>query len=327
MDSQERYDEETWNLMLSAFQGTLTAEEERRFNEWLGSSTANRELYERMALIWKEGLEYYPVYEQADEKKAWEALQLRMGAKPVLRLGTWTVAAVLFMLVAGAGWWFFAGRDSGVSYVTGPNETKEISLPDGSSVSLQPETRLERLPGYNKSSRGLKLVSGTAIFDVVRLVDKPFHVDMDGAEVRDIGTRFRIEKTADSIRVAVESGRIAFVPVQTGDIREVGAGGAISLYTDARHGGELHVEAGGGDFGEDSLKFDNTPLTQILEALARQSGKKIVLRDVVAGQKRLTLHLNGESLESALRVICASVNLEYRLEGGEYVLKKRAGSK
>jgi transmembrane sensor len=71
------------------------------------------------------------------------------------------------------------------------------------------------------------------------------------------------------------------------------------------------------------LRFDNTPLSQVLPALEKLFGKQILLNDTLAAQKRLTLNLGGESLESALQVICASLDLEYVLKDGKYVLEKR----
>src|SRR5690349_2420648 len=83
MDSQSSYtyDDLPWQLIVPALHGELSPEESGPFEEWLAASPVNREKYQRLLHIWREGIADYTVYAQADEKQAWEALrgQLAMG--------------------------------------------------------------------------------------------------------------------------------------------------------------------------------------------------------------------------------------------------------
>jgi len=317
MDLQASYNEEQWELMLSALQGELSAEEQIQFDQWLAASPANRECYEQLERTWREGLADYLKYSGANENAAWDALQRKLGAQktgagtpaPLRRMpgiGQWMAVAALVVLLAGAGWYFFNERRSAVAYTTGGGETKDISLPDGTKMALDPATRMEVPAGYNRGDRRLRLVSGKASFDVAHIAERPFLVEADGVRVEDIGTQFTIEKTADSVRVNVSSGKVAFVLIQTGETRQLAAGESLSVYA-----------------GADSMRFTNTPLADILTTLERHSGRKIVLNDGSFAGKRLTLNLNGESLENSLRIICTSLNLEYTLKAGVYVLDKK----
>jgi ferric-dicitrate binding protein FerR (iron transport regulator) len=141
---------------------------------------------------------------------------------------------------------------------------------------------------------------------------------MDAATVKDIGTSFTIDKTADSITVQVTAGRIAFLPKEDRKSTEIAAGGSICLYTGPGRAGEIKTTA-----GADSLRFEDAPLTQILTGLERSSGKRIVLADTAVAQKRLTLNLEGEAFENALEVICSSAGLKYTIHDGTYVLLRK----
>jgi transmembrane sensor len=320
MDPKPTYD--PWELIVSALQGELSAAEELKFQEWLAASADNREMYDRLFQAWAKGLGDYGVYTQADTNGALEALRRKMeaarhggqGFKPipgadsrrVIRISWLAAVAAMILILAGAGWWFYAGKGSAASYATGNSDTKDISLADGTRVILQPQTRMEVEPGFNGAARTVRLVIGKASFDVVHMASRPFVVDMDGVKVEDIGTSFTLEKTVDSLRIAVSAGRIAVTQKKAGVSREMNAGDSFTLYT-----------------GMDSLRFDNAPLLEILAALEKRSGKRIQLTDGSVAQKRLTLNLDGESLESSLRVICASLNLEYALKEGVYVLEKK----
>jgi transmembrane sensor len=357
MDSQSTYDDLPWELIASALQGRLSPEEDLRFREWLAVSESNRDKYDQLLRVWKDGMGDYVFYQEANEDKAWEALREKMGDKGrtegkggtedrdrmgedrigeersgeerkgkngngVISIKRWmaVAAAAALLLVAGAGWWYMSGR-SAIQYETA-NEQKKISLPDGSTVVLNPQTHIQLARNYNTSARTVILIRGQAHFEVLHHTQRPFMVDMDAASIKDIGTSFTVEKTKDSIKVAVSEGKIAFIKKVSGESREISAGGAICLYTGAYRSGEIRA-TDPAISRTDSLRFDNAPLSEVITALQKLSGKRIRLTDTQMGQKRLTVHLGGESFDDALKIICASLNLEYTGANGEYILKSR----
>ncbi|MBS1661815.1 MAG: FecR domain-containing protein [Bacteroidetes bacterium] len=323
MDSQSSYNDLPWQLIVQALQDGLSPEENLRFGEWLAASPGNRERYERLLSIWKEGLTGYPLYQAADETQAWEALRKQLGTglirpdikkKPVPMV-RWMAAAVLLLLAGGVTWWYTSGQDT-VQYATAAGEQKQISLPDGSRLVLKPQTHLQLAKGYNRTERKVVLLDGSATFDVSHQEQRPFIVDMDAASVRDIGTSFTITKTKDSIMIAVSEGKVAFTAKETAETRELSAGATLCLYEMAKNKGEMKISG-----NTDPLNFDNASLSDVIAALQKKYGMTILLQDSSAGQKRLTVHLDGESLEEAVKVVCASLNLEYISDKGNYILK------
>jgi transmembrane sensor len=160
MDSLPTYDNLPWDLIVSALQGSLSPDEDREFTKWLAVSEENQRQYDRLQQIWKDRLADYMVYHGADELKALEALHARIDNKGVIPMyqskGTpmtrrWVAAAAVLVLTIGASWWYFSGRRSYVAFETASNEQRNISLPDGSTVKLDPETRIQLVPGYNKA--------------------------------------------------------------------------------------------------------------------------------------------------------------------------------
>jgi transmembrane sensor len=329
MDSLPTYDNLPWDMIVSALQGTLSPGEELEFLKWLAISVDNQLRYDQLQRIWKDRLADYMVYHEADEVKALEALHARINNKRVIityiAKGTpmrrWMAAAAVLLLAIGASWWYLSGHRGSVGYQTASNERKSISLPDGSTVELNPQTRIRVVPGYNKAVRTVILDSGEAHFDVTHQERLPFVVDMDVASVKDIGTNFTVQRTKDSIRVAVSGGRVAFVQKKTGEARELSAGNSLAFYISENRFGNMEVANGVGSETQ-SLKFSNSPLSEVIAVLQKVSGKKIALSDPSLGQKRLTVDLNGIAFDNALKIICASLNLEYAEKNSEYILKK-----
>jgi len=181
-------------------------------------------------------------------------------------------------------------------------------------VDLNAQTHIELDRDYNKTGRTVTLISGTARFKVSHQEQLPFTVDIGAVSVKDIGTSFTIERTKDSINVMVSEGKIAFIEKGTGQTREMSAGDSICYYIAERRLVAIKT------------RFDNAPLSDVIVALQQLSGRKILLSDPAIAQKRLTVHLGGESFEDALKTVCASLNLEYEVISGAYVLKSREAS-
>ena len=321
MDTHSNNNELPWLLIVSALQGEITSEDKLQLTAWLAESPANREQFERLERVWKEGMADYPRYLEADETRGWSEMQARLdpgSATRMPRIGRWrwvAAAAAILLLVAGAEWWRTT-RDGGTAwYETAAAEIRSVSLTDGTTMLLQPGTRVKVAAGFNKGARSVIFLDGKAAFAVAHEPSHPFEVVMDGASIRDIGTSFTVSKTTDSIEVVVTDGKVAFTNKITGETRELSAGGAVLLLTSDAHRGEMKTNA---------LQFDDARLSEVIAALEERNGKKIGLADTALGQKRLTVHLDGESFDDAVKVICASLNLESQADSNGYILKNRS---
>ncbi|HXD79471.1 MAG TPA: DUF4880 domain-containing protein, partial [Puia sp.] len=68
-----------WTLISAALQGELAPEDEARLRAWLAESPGNRDEFDRLERLWREGVADYPRYLAADETSAWNDMQARMG--------------------------------------------------------------------------------------------------------------------------------------------------------------------------------------------------------------------------------------------------------
>jgi transmembrane sensor len=331
MDVQPSYNNLPWDMILSALQGSLSPEEDVEFREWLDSSAENRQNYDHLQRVWKDKLADYIPYAEADEGKAWEALQRTISQRssaptPVERklpmIPRWAAAAAIILLATGAGWWYLSGKNAPTLYETA-REQKLISLPDGSTIDINPQTRIRVAHEFNKVGRTVVLEAGEAHFAVAHQVERPFIVDVDAVSVKDIGTDFTVQKTKDSIKVTVTGGKVAFIKKKTGESRELSAGSSLTYFIAENRFGDIKTAADTGINGASHLRFDNAPLSEVISALQKASGKPISLDDPSTGQKRLTVHLEGESFENAIKIICASLNLDYTENKGSYVLRSK----
>jgi transmembrane sensor len=144
-------------------------------------------------------------------------------AKPVRkRRAAWfTGAAALAASIAAALVWFGM---PGEHYQTQVGEVRSLALEDGSSLSLDADSRIE--VAYGSAFRDIHLQSGKALFRAVHRPDRPFRVIVDDILVTDIGTAFQVIDDAEGNRVEVL--------VTEGSVRVAYAGGQVDLVAGQR---------------------------------------------------------------------------------------------
>lgn len=188
----------------------LDADGERVFEQWLAADPRHQDTYASMRQTWFDiaavpGLtELAPVKTQIESKAA---------AQRLPAASRWAGGVVAAGALA-ASFFFLVGRPPvpPPEYRTALAQTREVSLPDGSRAVVGAHSSITI--AYSAAERRVILSSGEALFDVIHDVDRPFVVDAGTSVIRDIGTVFNVNRTANSVRVGVISGR---VQVRSGD--------------------------------------------------------------------------------------------------------------
>ena len=92
-----------------------------------------------------------------------------------------------------------------------PGSKITTKLPDGSLVTLNSGSTITFPANFSGNIREVKL-AGEAFFDIEHNPDKPFFVNMNGDQVRVLGTSFNIRSYPDdsTVYVSVASGRVAY---------------------------------------------------------------------------------------------------------------------
>lgn len=131
----------------------------------------------------------------------------------------WRAAAMMAIVGFGALLTFLYVRDAGFQRIVAGEQTL-VALADGSEVELAPGAIL-MIPreGADVDPRQARLMVGTALFDIARDPEAPFHVQTPNADVTVLGTTFSVEITDvqgdDATRVVLASGRVQVAPRET----------------------------------------------------------------------------------------------------------------
>lgn len=125
--------------------------------------------------------------------------------RPRNRPLVWAAAA---MLIVAAGITSMLVVDSrGRTIQTERGERREVALPDGSVVQIDPETLLR--VKYEEHARRVYLEHGRALFHVAKSSERPFLVEVNDTMVRAVGTAFAVERQSEAVVVTVSEGKVA----------------------------------------------------------------------------------------------------------------------
>jgi transmembrane sensor len=284
--------------------GDVSAQDQAAFQAWLNSSALHRQAIAEYGSFWSE-------FDKLGQ------LRDAVGAEPELdtqarrplqfsRTALAACAASVLVMVAVGGVFLQKSPDRPSvqqasiqqaaaplapmrqSYATAIGGQKKFTLPDGSVVTLNTNSRID--VELLKDRRDVHLVHGEAYFDVVHDKTRPFTVYANRYVVRDIGTAFAVhllEKGLVNVRVAKGSVEIA-APTREGKVSEDAKSlGVLVAGQDVVFGEKIERSAVVSDaelgrklaWRQGQLIYSGQPLSEVLDDISRYSDIEIELAD------------------------------------------------
>lgn len=155
-----------------------------------------------------------------------------------------------------------------------PGQIREVTLSDGSHVTLAPASSLR--PTWRLARRAYVLQRGQAFFAVAHDPARPFTVAAGEARVRVLGTRFDVRRSpSDRVQVQVEQGLVEVSrDLRTGPAMARVAGGQSAL-ADASgvRTARLARSDDAGAWRRDRLAYADAPLEDVIADLNRYGVK------------------------------------------------------
>lgn len=245
--------------------------------------------------------------------------ELKAKPAPVRRLWPRIAAIAATVLLLLAGGTFLLRSSAATIYATGNAEHLDITLPDGTMVTLNANSTLELPNGGWSAAERLVALEGEAFFDVAKNPDRPFLVSTNDAKVRVLGTRFNVRERRGSTRIFLEEGEVnvGWPGTEIPDVRLL----PNEVVTLTERGTQpLHAPASKPSrhlaWKNGHLEFDRLPLVEALNELGDIYGVELNCAD--ANLEKLEISSAGipvDDLKLALRLMEKALDL--RIEGHE----------
>lgn len=287
-----------WLVLLES--GDATAEDRRRFAEWLAADPAHSLAYREAERFWV-GLD---TLNRQDIRDFDRYLEDDTSVAPIARRTSrrhLTAVAATLLLMTVIGLWLAAIWYPRGDYHTATGEQQTITLADGSTVQLNTDSALSVT--MTGTARRLTLHRGEAFFTVAPDTARPFEVTAGNGTIRALGTAFNVRTDQDRVTVTVTEHSITVRTTQDTSA-EIHAGTRITYRSDGRFGQMEPADVARTlAWKRHRLIFENQPLADVLEELARYRSVWILFRDPSLRTLAVTGSFDTERLDRLLTTI------------------------
>lgn len=314
------------DLIARYLSGNISTPEKTELLQWAESSQDNQKFFEEMVQLWSITEAYEDDPFEADTSAGWNQLDKRIedGTRPAASGGSTRIiplsmrsvlrvaAATLLLIAASYGvYTAWVGNISDqpvlVSEETSTDETREITLPDGTQIVLNENTRLSYPENFTERTVEL---TGEAYFDVAHRDDSPFVIVTGDVETIVLGTAFNLRAypDEDKVEVTVQRGKVRLAkktadevpqPDQTVTLEE-GATGVFDLKEQkAVKSEEQLINADAWKTG--IINLDGLEMKQVITVLQRYYDIQIdVENEAIMNCPITNLYFDNEPLDTVL---------------------------
>lgn len=317
------------DLIGKVLAGEATAQEQETVMLWRKQSEANEKYFNQLKTIFeKAGATNVQVEFDADE--AWNKVKSQLGKSegkviPISRTPYFSplrVAATIFLLVAiSMVIYLKTAPPVQTLAVVSEKETRQDTLPDGSTAFLNKKTELEFEYNPREKTRRVKL-KGEAYFAVKHEEEKPFIIEADEILVRDIGTEFNLKAypDKDTIEIIVTHGEVQFYTKQDPGLNlKAGEKAIYSKRTKEFYRIEK-PDTNTLSYKTKVFSFNNTDLRSVVSLLNEVYNSKISLANESLYSCRLTANFKEDNPETIVEVIAETMGLELTKKDDQLIL-------
>lgn len=279
----------------------------------------------------KEFDEYVRLWEESNKigkqpdiniEEDWQIVRSRMGfdkrTKRISPLKYFSRIAAILVLAFGLVILFKmvlrvseTNNDYFTEYISA-DEKKLVSLPDGSIITLNRNSKLLISKTFNSDNREV-ILTGEAYFDVEKNPDVPFKVYAENSIVEVLGTSFNIRSDTSEVIVDVVSGKVAFYNPST-DVKGIRLSKqeeGIYTVTNSKILKSKRWDPNNIAWYTNEIIFDNSDIEYVFTTLARYFNKIPIINAPNYPERFYGKFENGESLEEIIEVLSKTLDTKF----------------
>lgn len=315
------------NEKLSQYlEGDASQEVQEEVRKWAASDPDHQAQLDKLEALWGRAAGS-AVYREIDSQADWQKVRQRLQASESAPSGgtstsstarrrrIWAVAATILLLATLSVFFLRKGGDPQTLIAETQATAQEITLADGSQVTLRPHSRLKYPDQFAGNQRRLELEAGAAFFDVERNPEKPFIIDAGPSRVEVKGTSFSVTRDGSNTSVAVKTGKVRFYlpDNQDADVT-LTPGQKADLNPETQKTATATTTENEFSWVTGRLKFDNAPIPQILDDVSRHFNIPIVKKGEMEAYGNQTTEFIDQTLQEVLEEMKVVMHIEYRIE-------------
>jgi transmembrane sensor len=323
--------------------GVLDDHERNAFLVWLNQDPNHGAVYRSMAKTWQDSSvncalqELNEVCRPAAWRSKWTFSFPDGGLfRSWKQFAGFAAAAAILILSVTVGALYSmrsAKMNVPVAHSTAPAEIREMTLTDGSVVTLGARSWIT--VKMDDNTRRVSLLAGEAYFSVARDPDRLFIVDAGDARVEVVGTRFDVSLAPEGVQVSVAEGIVELIqtaPAETTDggsdqmaetrkILKQGEKAVASPKLSAEKITPVDVDVPGA-WRNGRLIYQNARLDKVIADARRYYSGRIVLASPELGELRVTATFGSDNIIAMIHLLSEQmpVDVEWHRNGDAVLL-------
>ncbi len=289
---EDKLFEEAFDLLIRLKNDPANPVTHELLKKWRARSAAHE-------AVWSEAVTIHSMANKVVRKRHAAEQETNGVSRRTLLLGIGAAA-----VATGAGLMFGPALllQAQADHLTATGEMRRITLPDGSRITLGPDSAIRS--AMNVDGRRVELLAGMAYFEVEPDSTRPFQVVAGDLIVTVVGTAFDLSMDADTTSVAVDHGLVDVTIGTAAPDQNLSAGQWLSLDQ-----GTGAVERGEREAGQVAAWRDGVLVAQgetvaaVVARIARWQPGRVVIADSALGNQRISGVYNLDKPLNALRAV------------------------
>ncbi|WP_157975953.1 FecR family protein [Lewinella sp. IMCC34191] len=265
-----------------------------------------------------------------EQARIFSRVEAGIGMQPRVRRigGYWRVAAAAAVVIGVAAFLLlFRGEDNTpITFATGPGQIEQLSLPDGSRVTLNGNSSLSYAADWEDGADRFVQLEGEAYFEVTKqpATNAKFSVRTPDLTVEVLGTVFNVSTRREETEVFLEEGKVNVALEGNAGVKTLALEPGESLTYSAKSRqlappkpAEIETETA---WKRGVLIFREQPLLSILEDLAIANELKFSITDDALKDEVFTLALPTTNMDSTMSLLAKTTQTSIIKRNGEFII-------
>lgn len=309
-----------WNNWLTANPHKRDTVEEARqalLDLHFTADMSTEEMYEE---VWQKINKTNDIYDQQQKSKTF----------PMYWLNWHKMAAVFAGILITALCFFYVFTiPKNIEHITRYGETQNVLLPDGSTVILNANSKINFAPDWTGKSIREVWLEGEAFFSVTHTkTHQKFVVHTtDNFQVEVLGTQFNVYQRKKNTRVMLKEGKVKLNIQQENSAQQVlmKPGELVEVkdetkgYTKKAVNPDLFSA-----WTQKEFIFSDTPVSEIVTLLEENYGLSVVLEDTSILQRKISGSVPSDNLQSLLFALSESLNYHIVQQNNKIIFRNNS---
>jgi transmembrane sensor len=330
---------EYWDLIAKYLSNECDKDETDYLFKWIAESEENELLFKKVKGDFKL-ININKSMNKINVDSAWEKLKDRIEEDeqilPIkeepkvrrLQIPILLKYAAAIILIVSVGYfttkYYMSIENFSITEITAQNEIKEeVTLPDGSVITLNTDSKLEYPKEFTDNERKVKL-TGEAFFKVTKNPEKPFIIEAENAEVRVLGTSFNVNTRLleNNVEVFVETGLVELKRKNNGDERLLIKPGDVGILTKDKLEKLVNTNNNIIAWKTHEIIFREDKISDVIHILNTIYNTNIICENQEVLNLKYTSTFINQDINSVLNVVCVTFDLKVEYKDNKIYLIK-----